>query len=125
MEMQELMARVADLAAKSTGFAMALQDLVTQGEKELKNAEYRAAQVKRIAESPAGAEFQAVVRVRDNALYVGARDMVPDVYETLERCGLVSCEFGAAELNGLRSRTIRITEAGIALVRSVDTAVAK
>ena len=60
----------------------------------------------------------------NGSLTFGPREWVPDEYEDLERAGLVRCEFGAFDLFNirLRSRTIRLTVLGAAVVDNLRVA---
>lgn len=67
-----------------------------------------------------------VLNRKGGKMHFAPREWVPDEYETLERVGLVRCEFGRSDaLNrALKSRDITLTEAGaIAADQIVDATI--
>lgn len=71
--------------------------------------------------APADTLVTALLAAKRGALFYDTFEFVPDVYQGFENHGLVTCEYGHSDGQGRRTRTIRITDAGLKLAESLDS----
>lgn len=100
-------------------FLAQLTSLVKTHEGMLEKAAQQAAFISSVRADPTGAAAKSL-RAVSRAKTWGATQFVPGEYEGLERLGLVGCEYGSRDSQGLGTRTIYLTERGRDLVTELE-----
>lgn len=111
--MDSTLLRTIEIYAKDPVFLSKLKCLVDAQTKALDEQQRRADYIARLVENQESPHGKRLVELlQRKSLYFGEREWVPDAFQVLENYGLVCCEYGPGAFNGLRTRTIMLTDAG-------------